>query len=108
MTRHRLDHIFEALDNAGHPSDTEPALNLDKLTNQFIKEANELGTYDGIIAHMGHLTPDGNKFYITALNGDWNTTNIYIVNDDYGDIRITANDIATACRLLAEHVANNI
>lgn len=50
-------------------------------------EMRELGEADGLVAHVGRLGRDEDKYFVTSCGDDWDDgTEGYLITDDYGDM----------------------
>lgn len=43
----------------------------------------ELGRHDTMCAHLGRIGTDDNKYYVTALDDDWDLAHEFVVSDEY-------------------------
>lgn len=72
----REDGPGEAVDEGGDPEVLALA-----------REMRELGEADGLVAHVGRLGRDEDKYFVTSCGDDWDDgTEGYLITDDYGDM----------------------
>lgn len=67
---------------------------------ELLKLMYELSRHDTICVHLGRIGDDDNKYYVTALDDEWDLAHEFVVDDEDGMIHETVNSPQAAADAL--------
>lgn len=68
-------------------------------------EIERRGSRDGLVAHLGKLTADEDRIYVTSMGKDWSDAECgYVITDDYDEVHRHVESIHEAAIAIAQIV----